>query len=58
MKQRKKNYNKLIKKDTIDYLLTESLNFDCFISTDVFVYVGDLYVVFRLIKFRNKTVVS
>jgi predicted TPR repeat methyltransferase len=55
-KAKEKNvYNKLIKKDIIDYLSTESLNFDYFISTDVFVYVGDLYEVFRLIKFRNKT---
>jgi predicted TPR repeat methyltransferase len=55
-KAKEKNvYNKLIKKDIVDYLSTESLNFDYFISTDVFVYVGDLYEVFRLIKFRNKT---
>ena len=30
------------------------LNFDYFISTDVFVYVGELSEVFRLIKSRNK----
>jgi predicted TPR repeat methyltransferase len=31
-----------------------SLNFDYFISTDVFVYIGDLSDVFRLIKSSNK----
>jgi predicted TPR repeat methyltransferase len=31
------------------------LNFDYFISTDVFIYIGDLYDVFRLIKSGNKT---
>ena len=48
-------YNKLIKQDIVAYLSNESLNFDYFISTDVFIYIGDLYDVFRLIKSRNKT---
>jgi predicted TPR repeat methyltransferase len=48
-------YNKLIKHDIVDYLSHASLNFDYFISTDVFVYIGDLSDVFRLIKSRNKT---
>jgi tetratricopeptide (TPR) repeat protein len=48
-------YNKLIKQDIVDYLSNESLNFDYFISTDVFIYIGDLSDVFRLIKSRNKT---
>jgi predicted TPR repeat methyltransferase len=48
-------YEKLIKRDIVDYLSTASMNFDYFISTDVFVYVGDLSDIFRLIKFRNKT---
>ena len=53
---KKKNiYNKLIKKDIVNYLSSERLNFDYFISTDVFVYVGELSDVFRLIKSRNKT---
>jgi predicted TPR repeat methyltransferase len=47
-------YNKLIKQDIVTYLSNESLNFDYFISTDVFIYIGDLYDVFRLIKSRNK----
>ena len=48
-------YNKLIKQDIITYLSNENLNFDYFIATDVFVYIGDLRDVFRLIKSRNKT---
>jgi predicted TPR repeat methyltransferase len=48
-------YNKLIKQDIVGYLSSVSLNFDYFISTDVFVYIGDLSDVFQLIKSRNKT---
>ena len=56
-KAKQKNvYNKLIKQDIIAYLSNASLNFDYFISTDVFIYIGDLNDVFRLIKSRNKTV--
>ena len=47
-------YNKLIKQDLIDYLSNASLNFDYFVSTDVFIYIGDLSDVFRLIRSRNK----
>jgi len=55
-KAKEKNvYNKLIKQDILDYLSNVSLNFDYFISADVFVYIGDLSDVFRLIKSRNKT---
>jgi predicted TPR repeat methyltransferase len=55
-KAKEKNvYNKLIKQDIADYLSNAILNFDYFISTDVFVYIGDLSDVFRLIKSRNKT---
>jgi predicted TPR repeat methyltransferase/thioredoxin-like negative regulator of GroEL len=55
-KAKEKNvYNKLIKQDIVGYLLNASLNFDYFISLDVFVYIGDLSDVFRLIKLRNKT---
>ena len=38
----------------IEYLSYASLNFDYFVSVDVFVYIGDLSEVFRLIKSRNK----
>ena len=48
-------YDKLIKQDIVSYLTNANLNFDYFISTDVFVYIGDLSDVFRLIKSRNKT---
>ena len=52
---KKKNiYNKLIKQDFVNYLLNENLDFDWFFSTDVFIYIGDLSDVFRLIKSRNK----
>ena len=55
-KAKEKNiYNNLIKQDILDYLSNEDLNFDYFVSTDVFVYIGDLFDVFRLIKSRNKT---
>jgi len=55
-KARKKNiYDKLMHIDILDYLSTEYLNFDYFVSTDVFTYIGDLSDVFRLIKSRNKS---
>ena len=47
-------YDKLTQSDIIEYLSKDELNFDYFISTDVFVYVGNLTEVFRLIKSRNK----
>ena len=53
--KRKDIYNKLIKEDILAYLSNAILNFDYFISTDVFVYIGDLSDIFRLIKSRNKT---
>ena len=55
-KARRKNiYDKLTHRDILDYLATESLDFDYFISTDVFIYLGDLSTVFQLIKSRNKS---
>ncbi len=48
-------YNKLIKEDILTYLSNASFNFDYFVSTDVFTYIGDLSGIFRLIKSRNKT---
>jgi predicted TPR repeat methyltransferase len=52
---KKKNiYDELIKGDILAYLSNESLNFDYFVLTDVFIYMGDLSDVFRLIKSRNK----
>ena len=53
---RNKNvYDKLTQRDIVDYLLKEELDFDYFISADVFIYVGDLSDVFRLIKSRNRS---
>ena len=48
-------YDKLQHKDIVEYLLTENLDFDYFISSDVFVYVGELSKIFQLIKSRNKS---
>ena len=53
--KKKDIYNKLIKDDILVYLSNASLNFDYFVSTDVFIYIGDLSDIFRLIKSRNKT---
>ena len=47
-------YDKLHQQDILDYLSKAILNFDYFVSTDVFIYIGDLSEVFQLIKFRNK----
>lgn len=53
---RKKNiYDKLIHQDIVDYLSTADLDFDLFIATDVFIYVGELSDIFRLIKARNRS---
>lgn len=55
-KAKEKNiYNKLTHGDIADYLLKEDLDFDYFISTDTFVYIGDLSDIFRLIKSRNRS---
>jgi predicted TPR repeat methyltransferase len=54
-KARQKNvYSKLNHTGIIEYLTEAPLDFDLFLSTDVFVYVGELSEVFRLIKSRNK----
>ena len=47
-------YDKLDHVDIVEYLSNAELDFDCFIATDVFIYVGDLSEVFRLVKVRNK----
>ena len=48
-------YDKLTYRDIVDYLATERLDFDYFISMDTFIYVGDLNAVFESIKSRNKS---
>jgi predicted TPR repeat methyltransferase len=52
--EQKNIYDKLTYIDIIEYLSEAELDFDYFICTDVFVYVGDLSKVFNLIKSRNK----
>jgi predicted TPR repeat methyltransferase len=47
-------YDKLEHKDIIEYLSTEDLDFNYFISADVLIYVGELSEIFKLIKSRNK----
>ena len=47
-------YDNLIHQEITEYLSEDRLNFDYFISSDVFIYVGDLAEVFALIKSRNK----
>ena len=47
-------YDKLSHTGIVEYLSEAALDFDLFIAADVFVYVGELSEVFRLIKSRNK----
>ena len=47
-------YNNLVQQDLIEYLLNTDLKFDYFVALDVFIYIGDLANLFRLIKSRNK----
>jgi predicted TPR repeat methyltransferase len=55
-KARAKNiYDKLQHKDIVEYLSIENLDFNYFISSDVFIYVGELSEIFKLIKSRNKS---
>ena len=48
-------YEKLYKDDIASFLATEFLDFDYFVATDVFIYLGDLTDIFRLIRSRNKS---
>jgi predicted TPR repeat methyltransferase len=47
-------YSKLNHAGIVEYLTEAPLDFDLFLSTDVFIYVGELSEVFRLIKSRNR----
>ena len=49
----KKIYDKIIQDDVVNYLNKTSINFDLFVSTDVFIYVGDLDKIFSLISLRS-----
>lgn len=53
---RKNVYDKLSQFDILDYLSRMPLSFDYYIALDVFIYVGDLREIFRLIKSRNNKV--
>ena len=46
-------YDRLIKEDIESYLSNETLDFDYFVATDVFVYIGELADVFESIQSRN-----
>ena len=48
-------YHQLVKQDIESYLLNKPLNFDYFVATDVFVYIGELADVFEAIQSRNKS---
>lgn len=53
-KAREKNvYDELIHQDIKDYLSNENLKYDYFIFADVFIYIGKLDEIFKLIKLRN-----
>ena len=47
-------YDKLSQSDIVEYLSSKPLDFDYFIAADVFVYIGNMTEIFRLIKSRNK----
>jgi predicted TPR repeat methyltransferase len=52
--KQKNVYDKLSHLDIVEYLTSMPLDFDYFIAADVFVYIGNLSEIFRLIKSRNK----
>jgi len=47
-------YDELIKGDILTHLANAKLDFNYFAAIDVFIYIGDLSDVFRLIKSRNE----
>jgi len=50
----KKIYNNLFHNDIESFLTTNDIEYDYFIAADVFVYIGNLSKIFKLIKERNK----
>ncbi len=52
--KQKNVYDKLNHSDIVEYLSNFALGFDYYIALDVFIYVGELAEIFRLIKSRNK----
>lgn len=51
-------YDNLNQYDLVEYLSSMPLDFDYYIACDVFVYIGDLSEIFRLIKSRNSKACS
>ena len=49
----KKIYDYLIQDEAVSYLNKTTKNFDLFISTDVFIYVGDLEEIFSIISLKS-----
>ena len=52
--KRKNVYDKLSQSDIVPYLSSKPLDFYYYIALDVFVYIGELSEIFRLIKSQNK----
>ena len=52
--KQKNVYDKLSQFDIVEYLSSMPLSFDYYVALDVFIYVGELTEIFRLIKSRNK----
>ena len=52
--KQKNVYDKLSQFDIVEYLSSMPLGFDYYLALDVFIYVGELTEIFRLIKSRNK----
>ena len=52
--KQKNVYDKLTHSDITEYLSSMPLGFDYYIALDVFIYVGELDEIFRLIKSGNK----
>ena len=50
----KEIYDRLIKGDIIEFLTSAELDFNYYFAADVFIYIGDLFQIFSLIKDRNK----
>ncbi|MDG2421029.1 MAG: tetratricopeptide repeat protein [Gammaproteobacteria bacterium] len=53
--RKKRIYDELKHVDILEYLTSYKLDFDIFVAADVFVYIGDLSEIFRLIKGRNQS---
>tara|TARA_Y100000022_G_scaffold176570_1_gene165955 strand:- start:693 stop:2987 length:2295 start_codon:yes stop_codon:yes gene_type:complete len=52
--KQKNVYDKLSQFDIAEYLSSMPLDFDYYIALDVFIYIGELSEIFRLIRLRNR----